>query len=239
MIHERRDTMESLLYRRTKQKGFQPRHVVEVGVYLPETSNVYHFILAGIRCTLVEPDPDTVSKIREHCAGRKNVSLHAVAVFDKHGTLELVKRGASTYVAEIEGSPAVINDQYRLQDTDRFSVDAVTFDEIDDGSIDLLSVDIEGGEWFVIKHMVSRPAVISLETHAGLYRNPHMVEIAAWMRDNQYLRWYLSDSDSVYVRSGVFRVTPFEKLRLVVADAGLWLEKTRKRVKRMLRRRRS
>lgn len=229
---------ESELYRRVKQKGFDPQYVAEVGVYLPETSNVYNFILSGVRCTLVEPDPVTVSKIEKHFAGRKNLTLHPVAVYDKHGSLELVKRGASTYAAEIEGSPAVVNDQYRLQDVDRFSVDAVTFDEIDDGSIDLLSVDIEGGEWFVIKHMVSRPAVISLETHAGLYRNPHMAEIAAWMSKNHYVRWYLSDSDSVYVRSGMFRVTPFEKLRLLMADAGLWLEKTRKQAKRMLRRRR-
>jgi len=167
------------------------------------------------------------------------VLLHPVAVFDKHGTLELVKRGASTYSAEIEGSPAVVNDQYRLQDDDRFSVDAVTFGEIDDGSIDLLSVDIEGGEWFVIKHMVSRPAVISLETHAGLYRNPHMSEIDAWMNENHYVRWYLTDSDSVYVRTGMFPVTPLEKLKLMAADVGLWLEKARKRTKRMLRHRRS
>jgi len=230
---------ESELYRRVTRKGFEPRHVAEVGVYLPETSNVYPFILADTRCTLVEPDPDTVSKIREHFAGRKNVLLHPVAVFDKHGTLELVKRGASTYSAEIEGSPAVVNDQYRLQDDDRFSVDAVTFGEIDDGSIDLLSVDIEGGEWFVIKHMVSRPAVISLETHAGLYRNPHMSEIDAWMNENHYVRWYLTDSDSVYVRTGMFPVTPLEKLKLMAADVGLWLEKARKRTKRMLRHRRS
>ena len=224
------------LFQRIRQKGLSPRHVAEIGVYLPETSNVYRYVLAGVRCTLVEADPDAAEKIRKKFADRQNVSLYPVAVSDKHGKLELVRRGASTYAVDIERSPAVVNDRYRLRDADRFSVDAVTFDEIDDGTIDVLSVDIEGGEWFVLKHMVSRPAVISLETHAGLYRNPHMAEISAWMRDNQYVRWYLSDSDSIYVRSGVFPVSLFEKLRLVAADTRLSLERTKVGTKRTLRR---
>ena len=224
------------LFQRIRQKGFSPRHVAEIGVYLPETSNVYEFILAGVRCTLVEANPDAAAKIRKHFAEKHNVSLFALAVSDKHGTLELVRRGASTYSADIEGSPAVVNDRYRLRDADRFSVDAVTFDEIDDGTIDVLSVDIEGVEWYVIKHMVSRPAVISLETHAGLYRNPYMAEISAWMRDNRYVRWYLSDSDSIFVRADVFGVSLFEKLRLSAADIRLSLEKIKVSAKRSLRR---
>ena len=100
----------------------------------------------------------------------------------------------------------------------------------------MLSVDIEGGEWYVIAHMVSRPAVISLETHAGLYRNPRMAEISAWMRENRYTRWYLNDSDTVYVHAGAFGVSLLEKLRLLAADARLWLEKTRVGAKRTLRR---
>jgi FkbM family methyltransferase len=226
------------LYRRIRQKGFHPRHVAEIGVYFPETSNVSKFILAGVRCTLVEPCPDAAEEIRRQFADRRNVTFYPVAVSDTHGKLELARRGASTYAVGIENSPAVVNDRYRLQDSDRFLVNAVTFDEIDDGTIEVLSVDIEGGEWYVLKHLVSRPAIISLETHAGLYRNPHMTEISAWMRDNRYIRWYLSDSDSIYVRSGVFRVSLFERLSLLAADARLSLEKTKMGTKRTLRRQR-
>ena len=224
------------LFWRLRQKGFFPRHVAEVGVYSPDTSNVYGFILAGVRCTLVEADPDAVARLDKHFAERVNVSLYPAAVFDRHGKLEMVRCGASTFAAEIACSPAVVNDRYSPRDTDRFLVDAVTFDEIDDGTIDLLSVDIEGGEWYVLKHMVSRPAVISIETHAGLYRNPRMAEISSWMHDNQYVRWYLSDSDSVYVRNEVFPVSSFEKLRLLVADTRVMLEKSKVSTKRMLRR---
>lgn len=224
------------LFRKLKQKGYSPEHVAEVGVYLPETSNVYDFILAGVRCTLVEADPDSSAAIGAHFAGRHNVSLHRMAVYDKGGSLELIRCGASTYAAAIENSPAVVNDRYRLQDADRFVVDAVTFDVIDDGSIDLLSVDIEGGEWFVIKHMVSRPAVISLETHGPRYKNPYMAEIEAWMRSNGYALWYKEKSDSVYLRIGALEVTFFDRIRLFAANARFFLKRGTKHAKGLLRR---
>ncbi len=95
-----------------------------------------------------------------------------VVVFDKAGTVELVQREASTFLKYLKSSPAIINDECIIENQDTFKVKAVTFDEIDDGTIDLLSIDIEGGEWFVIKHMKSKPKVISIETHGAMYTNP-------------------------------------------------------------------
>ena len=56
--------MPPLLHRRVRAKGFAPAHVAEVGVFLPEDSNVYGWITSGVRATLVEADPLTVDKIR-------------------------------------------------------------------------------------------------------------------------------------------------------------------------------
>jgi len=36
------------LYKKVKQKGINPVHVAEVGVWHPETSNIYKFIQEGI-----------------------------------------------------------------------------------------------------------------------------------------------------------------------------------------------
>lgn len=226
----------SRLSRKLKQKRFSPRHVAEVGVYLPETSKIYEFILAGTRTTLVEPSPDAIAKIRTHFAGRSNVTLHPVAVYDKGGVLELIRRGASTFAAAIAGSPAVVNDRYALQDADRFTVEAVTFDQIDDGTIDLLCIDVEGGEWFVIRHMTSRPAIISLETHGVVYLNPFMCEINDWMRTNRYQLWYKDASDSVYVKAGAFAITPMDNVKLLIASAHYSFKRARKIAKRGLRR---
>ena len=172
---------EDILFSKLKKKKIQLNHVAEVGVYLPQTSNIGAFTKAGIKSTFVEPDPSSIEAIKKYFKNTSNVNIHPVAVFDKSGKVELVQRKASTYLKVLEASPAIINDEYITSDNDTFTVDAVTFDEIDDGSIDLLSIDIEGGEWFVIKHMVSRPLVLSVETHGAMYTNPYIDEIKQWM----------------------------------------------------------
>ena len=93
-----------------------------------------------------------------------------------------------------------MNDGYVIAAGRSFTVPAVTFDTIDDGTIDVLAIDIEGGEWFVLRHLVSRPAIISVETHGKRYVNPYRAEIDAWMRAEGYGAWYRDDSDTVYRR---------------------------------------
>lgn len=173
----RKDIMKKLLndkslFERIAETNFKPAHVAEVGVYKPQTSNIYHFIKAGIKTTLVEPDPKSILQIKEHFSGHNNVTLHEVAIFDRTGEIELVQREASTFVSELKASPAILNDNYQVNETDKFVVQAMPFDKIDDGTIDLLSVDVEGAEWYVLKTMQSRPIVISLETHGAAYINP-------------------------------------------------------------------
>lgn len=203
------------IFRKCHQKSFSPQHIVEVGVYLPETSNIIDFIKQGIRTTLVEPDPNTVEKIQSFFKDFNNITLHPVAVFDHQGTLTLVKREASTFASELSASPALINDKYTVQNEDKFDVPCVTFDQIDDGSIDLLSVDIEGSEWYVIKFMKSRPKVLSIETHGKLYVNPFLKEILNWIKEENYQIWYKDRSDTIFVKNGTFKISPEEKIALV------------------------
>jgi FkbM family methyltransferase len=205
-----------LIYRRLSQKGFKPSHVAEVGVYLPETSNILDYIKQGIRTTLVEADPRYVAAIREYFGHRYPITLHPVAVFDSEGSLELINRAASTFASVLESSPALVNDAYQKQDADKFTVPAKRFDSLDDGTIDLLSIDIEGCEWYVLKYMKSRPAVISVETHGKRYINPFINEITDWMVQNGYELWYKDSSDSVYIRSGLFPVTTTDRWGLLI-----------------------
>jgi FkbM family methyltransferase len=224
------------IYRELSAKGFKPEHVAEVGVYNPGASNLSDYIARGVRCTLVEPDPASVGRIKSHLGQHENVTLHPVAVYDFNGEVSLIQQLASTYVSELTQSPVIVNDGYAPSVEDRFTVRAVTFDKIDDGSIDLLSVDVEGSEWFVIKHMVSRPAVISVETHGALYINPYMREISGWMRRNGYDVWYKGKTDSVYVKRGSISVSGIDRMRLMVMDAYLFLRRARRRIGRSLRR---
>ena len=223
------------IFRKLSAVGFAPAHVAEVGVYRLEASNVYDYLQQGVRCTLVEPSPEAVAHIRARLADRPQVTLHAVAIYDHHGTVELSRREASTFVSALTNSPAVVNDGYRPDARDTFVAEARRFDEVDDGTIDLLSVDTEGCEWLVIKHMVSRPAVISLETHGALYVHPELPRILDWMQAQAYVPWYKDKSDTVFVKKGAIPITPADRIKLRLMNRYLALRRLRKRIKKALR----
>lgn len=222
------------LFERLSDAGFKPAHVAEVGVYKPQTSNIYDFIKAGVRTTLVEPDPRSIQQIKDHFRDRSNITLHEVAIFDRAGEIELVQREASTFVSELKASPAIQNDNYQVSDGDKFVVQAVPFDKIDDGSIDLISVDVEGAEWFVLKTMRSRPAVISLETHGAAYVNPYIDEINRWMTDNGYRAWYKTGSDTVFVLPKIIKASASDRLILKIASFYLEANRLRKSLKKRI-----
>ncbi|HMQ69125.1 MAG TPA: FkbM family methyltransferase [Ignavibacteria bacterium] len=204
--------MNDKLYNKCNSKKLTFHHVAEVGVYLPETSNILCFTEDRIKTTLVEADPESVAKIRVYFSEFESVTLFPVAVWDTDGSVVLNKASSSTFVDELESSPAMVNDKYVEDDTKKIIVESKTFDKIDDGSIDLISIDIEGGEWYVLKHMKSRPSVISIETHWKNYTNPFIKEIKEWMNNNDYLVWYIDKSDTVYFKKGLFELTLLEKL---------------------------
>jgi FkbM family methyltransferase len=203
--------MNEKLYKMCVKKGFRPEHVAEVGVYLPETSNILGFINDGVKTSLFEPDPVCIAKINEYFSGKENVKLYPYAITDHEGKVSLYQRGASSFLENVETSPATIIDKYTPDDGDKLEVEAKKFNEFDDGSIDLLSVDTEGGEWFVIKNMISEPTVISIETNARDYVNPHLQEITDWLSDRDYCIWFKDQSDTIFIKKGTFELSFFER----------------------------
>lgn len=186
-----------MLYKKLESRNIQFKHVCEVGVYLPETSNILDFILTGVKATLVEADPETVKKIKAFFSGR-DIHVFPVAVWDHNGVIKLSKADASTFVSTLKSSPALVNDHYQIEEKNTFEVPCKIFSDIDDGTLDLLSVDIEGAEWYVIKNLVSRPKIISIETHGKYYVNPFLNEIHEWLRKENYEMWYKDGSDTVF-----------------------------------------
>lgn len=224
------------LYQRCQRHRLPIEHAAEVGVYYPETSNVLGFIRDGVRTMLVEPDADCVARIRDYFQGYGNVSIMPYVMWDEPGRVSLYRTKASTFVSSLSASPALVNDGYLPADDDSFEADALRFSDIDDGTIDLLSIDVEGAEWYVLKHLRSRPRVISLETHAAEYRNPFLNEIEHWMRENGYRRWFVHGSDTVYVRSGTLQMTRPERIWYGFASALVIARHRIKGVKRSIKR---
>ena len=205
------------LFEKLSAKNLTFKHVCEVGVYIPETSNIIDFIKEGIRATLVEADPDVAKQVKA-AFGPYNAQVHAVAAWDTNGTLKLSRAASSTFATELPTSPALENDRYRISEATTFEVPCVQFSTLDDGTIDLLSIDIEGGEWYVLKHLRSRPRVLSIETHGKYYTNPFIAEITAWLTANKYELWYKDGSDSVYIQQGLFAVGLADELETKQAE---------------------
>ena len=124
-----------------------------IRVYSPETSNILDFILEDIRTTLVNLKLKNLKVIREFFKNNEYISLFPYAVIDYNWVIELSQRESSTFVSSLPSSPALINNSYHKGESDNFEVECKTFDTIDDGFIDLLSVDMEGCEWYVLKNI--------------------------------------------------------------------------------------
>ncbi len=193
--------MNEKFYRKVTRLGIEPQHVAEVGVYFPETSNILGFIEDGVRADLFEADPLCGEKIRARFDGYDNVRIYPYAIYHKRTTLGLYRAAASTFVRDVPSSPALANDGYQPREQDLFHVEARLFSDFDEGSIDVLSIDVEGCEWYVIQHLVSRPKVISLEMGGKKrYINPHAREISEWMDENGYVIWYKDKPDVVFIK---------------------------------------
>ncbi len=218
-----------------KKKNYTPRHVCEVGVWHPKTSNIKYYIEKNIKSLLIEPDPESIALIKKEWGERKNLTLKTVACTDFEGTIDLHKAGSSSFVSSTKNSPAMVNDSYDIRNNISTKVDAKKFSSEDPGDIDLISIDIEGSEWFVIKHMLSRPDVISIETHGGYYINPHIEDIKNWMDEYNYVLWFKDNSDSVYVKKHIIKVKFNEILFLMLKNIHLIFRRYRKGLKLFFR----
>jgi FkbM family methyltransferase len=212
------------IYRKIRSRNIGIGHACEVGVYLPQTSNIIDFIKEGVRASLVEADPETVKILTDYFKSY-SVKIFPVAVWSASGTVRLSRAAASTFVSEIQSSPAIVNDKYKVNLDNSFEVKCAVFSEIDEGDIDLLSIDIEGGEWNVIKFMKSRPKVISVETHGKYYTNPFINEINQWMTENLYIIWYQDASDTVFAKKGIVEPSIIDLVETSLAKAKIYWKK--------------
>lgn len=226
-----------LIFRKVSSRFIPIQKVCEVGVYLPETSNIIDFIKQGKETILIEPEPNSIQAIKLYFRDYNNVTLFPIAIYKYNGTLTLSKAEASTFVSDLPTSPALTNDHYQIDDKKNIDVECKLFSDIDKGDIDLLSIDTEGSEWYVLSTMVSHPKIISIETHGKSYLNPFLKEIKNWLIENDYEIWFKDKSDSVFCRKGLINLSLKEKVSLQLTNFHLWFRRNKIHLKLSLIRR--
>ena len=182
--------------------GIEYHVICEVGVFMPDRSHIKNLIPNSKKVIMIEAQKKHADAIKKAFNQYNYVVVHNVAIYKEN--LDKIKLYCKNEATFIEGlaSPEVVIQKYLPKESDAFYVEARTFDNYDDGDIDVLTVDIEGAEWYVIEKLISRPAIICLETHykPPLYVNPHMEEIDEWMVKNNYEKYCEDIGDTVYIK---------------------------------------
>lgn len=175
--------------------GMEPRRVAEVGVNEPDKCSLLPFINAGIPALLVEPLPWCCQNLRAAFEGKPVEVIEGVAG-EKEGSVLLYDRGEGSWIDDVPQGAAP-DEHHGHSAMNRETMDpcfirkvqSYRWRMIDPGDIDVLCVDTEGAEWFVIREMISRPALVRCEmhfTHSG-WINPHNPAIRQKMQEMGYV----------------------------------------------------
>lgn len=183
---------------------FKPKVICEVGVFNSNCIHSLGLMNSDTKMILVEPNPKCFSEIHKKFSNDGRFVLHQKAISDIVGKIKLYNRpekngeDASGFIEGLASCPAIVNDGYQIDESHALLVDTILMSDIDNGDIDVLCVDTEGAEWLVIKNLISRPKVITLETHGIRYTNPYITEINQWMIKNGYKPVGRDKSDTVF-----------------------------------------
>jgi hypothetical protein len=184
----------------------RPQVVCEVGVNSPDRCSVRGFIKDGSKAILVEPLPWLAMELR---LAFPSAEVHEAVCGDSEGTVRLFDRGEGSWIESVpRGTAPDEHERHSAMKREEFDpkfireVRSVLFSEIDPGNIDVLCVDTEGAEWFVLNNMIySNPNMISLETHfthSG-WINPFMKEIDQRMDSLGYTKIAQDVSDTLWI----------------------------------------
>jgi FkbM family methyltransferase len=148
------------------------------------------------RAIFIEPDPAMARNARRNYPWAE---VHEVAIAENFGTANLRKLNGASYIKGIAWAPAFSACPSRAKKAGKVSVQTVPFSDLDDGKIDMLNLDCEGSEWFVLKAMTSRPRFLQIELYSA---HGHYREICEWLKSNGYTaatRW--GNANLIYVRN--------------------------------------
>lgn len=154
-------------------------------------------------CHMFEPVKTYYDGICNEISTYPNVFAHNVAIYDKNENLKFWLSNAESTIDGLN-SPLAQQNFLPLNQIppDKTIVVGKMITEFDRGNIDLLLLDMEGAEWFALKHLISRPKVIVVEMYVqnsafnnGYYENPYTTEIKTWMSNNSYESFWHHDAD--------------------------------------------
>lgn len=187
--------------------GGKPRLVAEVGVNEPDKCSVACFLNQGVEGILVEPLPWCAEHLREAFPTAKVIEGVVGAT---RGEVRLYDRGEGSWIEDVPAGSApdehprhsgIVRAEFDQQYTR--AVQSYPWWSLERHDLDVLCVDTEGAEWFVIRDMRTEPKLIRLEmhfTHSG-WRNPYYDQICQTLAESGYEKIGEDVSDILWVKT--------------------------------------
>ena len=133
--------------------------IVDLGAHVGASVVYWRQRYPEAEIVAVEPDPESFKRLQRHTADDRRVRLIQAAVAEHPGTVRFIRSdlGWSSHLAR-EGEDEAVD------------VTAITFPELvqdvaGDRTIDLLKVDIEGAEAYVLASPLSAVSTMVIESH--------------------------------------------------------------------------
>jgi len=161
--------------------------IFEIGVGNPSICRTANEL--NNECYLFEANPYLYKQLIEVYGNRSNFHIYNIAIADYDGEIEFLCNGDSSFIGNVK-SPASRGPKEYLDSFEKIKVPCKTISNFEnDTPIDVLLLDMEGSEWFVLKHLKDRPKliVIEMQNNDKTYKNPFYNEILNWMQSNRYL----------------------------------------------------
>lgn len=183
------------------------KKIFEIGVGQAYSCRTKRFWGSEIECHLFEPNLILYKDLIDQAKEYKNVHVYNVAITDKCGEEEILLMDNCSYINGID-SPMVLNHGLAndaIKNAQKIKIKTETIDKFDKGDIDILLVDTEGCEWFVLEKLISRPRQITIETNTvgqegKLIYNKNLDKILFWMWQNNYQLALKDQNDSHFMK---------------------------------------
>jgi FkbM family methyltransferase len=126
-----------------------PRTIVDLGANIGLSARFFSVRYPGAQIVALEPDPQSFVIARRNLRGLGHVSLRHLAVAPAEGTLQLHRVSGESWRTSSIRTSSILRDQTR---SESFTAPAVTLDSLIEelGRVDILKIDIEGGEYEVL-----------------------------------------------------------------------------------------
>ena len=203
----------------------KPEIICEVGSGPLKLSKATRYANSGVNLWIFDPIKSFTDEIENFAdnVGDSKIKVYNCAIYDYDGTVKIYDHLEASCIDGVIG-PSFINEDMKLDyinakaNKGLIDVPCFKFSKFDNGRIDAIWIDVEGGEWFVLKHMMSRPFFISIETHqeGGGYINPFSSEINGWMLKNGYAQLRKTASDTHFIREDVAGLSKFGDIKLEI-----------------------